>query len=132
MSILLDMFLLCCHLSLSLSFHSLQWQILSHYLFLCLRQDAGLPFKKGDILTIMNQEDSFWWQAIRYGEHDLAKLIPSQMLEERYASLSVPSLSCSLLSLFHPPFFLSLSQTSPNSSPVRCWRNSRYYYVTLS
>ncbi|CAI8042129.1 MAGUK p55 subfamily member 2, partial [Geodia barretti] len=46
-------------------------------------QDAGLPFKKGDILTIMNQEDSFWWQAIRYGEHDLAKLIPSQMLEER-------------------------------------------------
>ena len=32
----------------------------------------------------MNQEDSFWWQAVRYGEHDLAKLIPSQMLEERY------------------------------------------------
>lgn len=31
----------------------------------------------------MNQEDSFWWQAVRYGEHDLAKLIPSQMLEER-------------------------------------------------
>ena len=32
----------------------------------------------------MNQEDSFWWQAVRYGEHELAKLIPSQMLEERY------------------------------------------------
>lgn len=46
-------------------------------------QDAGLPFKKGDILTVMNQEDSFWWQAVRYGEHELAKLIPSQMLEER-------------------------------------------------
>ena len=50
-------------------------------------QDAGLPFKKGDVLTVMNQEDSFWWQAVRYGERDLAKLIPSQMLEERYKNM---------------------------------------------
>ena len=44
----------------------------------------------------MNQEDSFWWQAVRHGEHDLAKLIPSQMLEERsaltlYFHMNVPN-----------------------------------------
>lgn len=46
-------------------------------------QDAGMPFKKGDIIKVLNQEDSFWWQAVHYGEHETAGLIPSQMLEER-------------------------------------------------
>jgi len=46
-------------------------------------QDAGLNFRKGDILKVLNQEDSFWWQAMRYGEHQTAGLVPSQMLEER-------------------------------------------------
>ena len=25
-------------------------------------QDAGMPFRAGDIIKILNQEDSFWWQ----------------------------------------------------------------------
>ena len=25
-------------------------------------QDAGLGFRRGDILMVLNQEDSFWWQ----------------------------------------------------------------------
>ena len=46
-------------------------------------QDAGLSFRKGDILKVLNQEDSFWWQAMRVGEHQVAGLIPSLILEER-------------------------------------------------
>lgn len=25
-------------------------------------QDAGMPFRRGDIIRILNQEDNFWWQ----------------------------------------------------------------------
>ena len=25
-------------------------------------QDAGMQFRRGDIIKILNQEDSFWWQ----------------------------------------------------------------------
>ncbi|XP_070569909.1 protein PALS2-like isoform X2 [Ptychodera flava] len=46
-------------------------------------QDAGLPFKPGDILQIVDQEDSNWWQARHVDENSPAGLIPSQQLEER-------------------------------------------------
>ena len=48
-------------------------------------QDAGLLFRRGDILQVLNQEDSFWWQAVRYTDTQIAGLVPSQMLEERYS-----------------------------------------------
>ncbi|XP_071833486.1 protein PALS1-like isoform X2 [Apostichopus japonicus] len=43
-------------------------------------KELGLSFDKGDILHIINQEDSNWWQAHRDGEDDqsLAGLIPSK------------------------------------------------------
>lgn len=46
-------------------------------------QEAGMQFQKGDILRILNQDDSFWWQAIKYGENQIAGLVPSRVLEER-------------------------------------------------
>ena len=32
---------------------------------------------------VLGQDDTFWWQACKYGSHSAAGLIPSQQLEER-------------------------------------------------
>ncbi|XP_044035727.1 MAGUK p55 subfamily member 3 isoform X2 [Siniperca chuatsi] len=47
-------------------------------------QEAGLPFKRGDILQVVSQEDATWWQAKRVGDCNLrAALIPSTQFQER-------------------------------------------------
>uniref|UniRef100_A0A665WI33 Membrane protein, palmitoylated 3b (MAGUK p55 subfamily member 3) n=1 Tax=Echeneis naucrates TaxID=173247 RepID=A0A665WI33_ECHNA len=46
-------------------------------------QEAGLPFRKGDILQVVSQEDSTWWQAKKVGDCNLrAALIPSTQFQE--------------------------------------------------
>ncbi|XP_050508348.1 protein PALS1 isoform X2 [Diabrotica virgifera virgifera] len=42
-------------------------------------RELGIGFQKGDVLHIISQEDSNWWQAYREGEEDqtLAGLVPS-------------------------------------------------------
>lgn len=51
-------------------------------------QDAGMPFRRGDIIKILNQEDNFWWQAVKAGDHMVAGLVPSLILEERRRAYS--------------------------------------------
>ncbi|XP_046734662.1 MAGUK p55 subfamily member 7-like isoform X4 [Diprion similis] len=47
-------------------------------------KEAGLDFVKGDILHIVTQDDSHWWQARREGDRNMrAGLIPSRALQER-------------------------------------------------
>ncbi|XP_041858067.1 MAGUK p55 subfamily member 3 isoform X2 [Melanotaenia boesemani] len=47
-------------------------------------QEAGLPFKRGDILQVVTQDDPTWWQAKRMGDSNLrAGLIPSKQFQER-------------------------------------------------
>ncbi|XP_028990661.1 MAGUK p55 subfamily member 3-like isoform X2 [Betta splendens] len=47
-------------------------------------QEAGLPFKRGDILQVVSQEDATWWQAKRVGDCNLrAALVPSAQFQER-------------------------------------------------
>ncbi|XP_075890328.1 MAGUK p55 subfamily member 3-like [Nelusetta ayraudi] len=47
-------------------------------------QEAGLPFKRRDILQVVSQEDTTWWQAKRVGDCNLrAALIPSTQFQER-------------------------------------------------
>lgn len=47
-------------------------------------KEAGLGFKRGDILHIVSQDDSYWWQARREDERTTrAGLIPSRALQER-------------------------------------------------
>jgi len=45
-------------------------------------QQAGIAFKRGEILQIVSQNDSHWWQAIRAGDSQKAGLIPSPELQE--------------------------------------------------
>uniref|UniRef100_A0A8C4GTW3 MAGUK p55 scaffold protein 3b n=1 Tax=Dicentrarchus labrax TaxID=13489 RepID=A0A8C4GTW3_DICLA len=63
-------------------------------------QEAGLPFKRGDILQVVSQEDATWWQAKRVGDCNLrAALVPSTQFQERgfqYVGLC-PSYLCSSL-----------------------------------
>ncbi|KAG6446497.1 MAGUK p55 subfamily member 7 isoform X2 [Manduca sexta] len=46
-------------------------------------KEAGLDFKKGDVLHIVSQDDAYWWQARREGDKVMrAGLIPSRALQE--------------------------------------------------
>uniref|UniRef100_A0A3Q2V5W5 MAGUK p55 scaffold protein 3a n=1 Tax=Haplochromis burtoni TaxID=8153 RepID=A0A3Q2V5W5_HAPBU len=46
-------------------------------------QEAGLPFKRGDIIQVVTQDDPTWWQAKRVGDSNLrAGLIPSKQFQE--------------------------------------------------
>ncbi|XP_066513926.1 MAGUK p55 subfamily member 7-like [Hoplias malabaricus] len=59
-------------------------------------KDAGLEFRRGDVLQIVSQEDDTWWQARRHGDANLrAGLIPSRQLQERRVALQRPE------ALFH-------------------------------
>ncbi|XP_051784950.1 MAGUK p55 subfamily member 7 isoform X3 [Erpetoichthys calabaricus] len=54
-------------------------------------KEAGLIFKKGDILQIMSQDDATWWQAKREGDaNPRAGLIPSKQFQERRFSQRRP------------------------------------------
>ncbi|XP_030830128.1 MAGUK p55 subfamily member 6-like [Strongylocentrotus purpuratus] len=46
-------------------------------------QEVGLPFRRGDILCVVERDDMEWWQAYVVGEEGQSGLIPSQDLEER-------------------------------------------------
>uniref|UniRef100_A0A8C9XWI8 MAGUK p55 scaffold protein 3 n=1 Tax=Sander lucioperca TaxID=283035 RepID=A0A8C9XWI8_SANLU len=71
-------------------------------------QEAGLPFKRGDILQVVSQEDATWWQAKKIGDCNLrAALIPSTQFQERYTlninlSSLLPPLTLSSLPACHP------------------------------
>uniref|UniRef100_A0A182JLT1 Uncharacterized protein n=1 Tax=Anopheles atroparvus TaxID=41427 RepID=A0A182JLT1_ANOAO len=47
-------------------------------------KEAGLGFQRGEVLHIVSQDDSYWWQARKEGEKTTrAGLIPSRALQER-------------------------------------------------
>ncbi|XP_012510302.1 PREDICTED: MAGUK p55 subfamily member 7 [Propithecus coquereli] len=54
-------------------------------------KEAGLSFRKGDILQIMSQDDATWWQAKHEGDaRPRAGLIPSKHFQERRLALRRP------------------------------------------
>uniref|UniRef100_A0A8C7XM05 MAGUK p55 scaffold protein 3b n=1 Tax=Oryzias sinensis TaxID=183150 RepID=A0A8C7XM05_9TELE len=57
-------------------------------------QEAGLPFRKRNILQVVCQEDATWWQAKRVGDCNLrAGLIPSTQFQERAFLLELDFMS---------------------------------------
>ncbi|XP_039219817.1 MAGUK p55 subfamily member 7 isoform X1 [Crotalus tigris] len=51
-------------------------------------KEAGLPFRKGDILQIMSQDDATWWQAkLESDANPRAGLVPSKHFQERRLAL---------------------------------------------
>nr|XP_012644244.1 MAGUK p55 subfamily member 7 isoform X3 [Microcebus murinus] len=56
-------------------------------------KEAGLSFRKGDILQIMSQDDATWWQAKHEGDASpRAGLIPSKHFQERRLALRRPEI----------------------------------------
>lgn len=54
-------------------------------------REAGLAFRKGDVLQIMSQDDATWWQAKHEGDaNPRAGLIPSKQFQERRFALRKP------------------------------------------
>uniref|UniRef100_A0AAY5K6K0 Membrane protein, palmitoylated 3a (MAGUK p55 subfamily member 3) n=1 Tax=Esox lucius TaxID=8010 RepID=A0AAY5K6K0_ESOLU len=75
-------------------------------------QEAGLPFKRGDILQVVTQDDPTWWQAKRVGDSNLrAGLIPSKLFQERARSPKPSILPPGVLPSAHPLFSLACPPT---------------------
>lgn len=68
--------------------------------------DAGVGFRKGDILEIVDQTDALWWQARKLPSHACcAGLVPSSSLLQR-CGLPPPTRRV-------PDLFQTLTQSSP-------------------
>ncbi|XP_021070245.1 MAGUK p55 subfamily member 7 isoform X1 [Mus pahari] len=75
-------------------------------------KEAGLSFRKGDILQIMSQDDVTWWQAKHEGDaNPRAGLIPSKHFQERRLALRRPEI------VVQP---LKLSNTKSYEETVEC------------
>uniref|UniRef100_A0A8D0T5L8 MAGUK p55 subfamily member 7 n=1 Tax=Sus scrofa TaxID=9823 RepID=A0A8D0T5L8_PIG len=56
-------------------------------------KEAGLSFKRGEILQIVSQDDATWWQAKHEGDaNPRAGLIPSKHFQERRLALRRPEI----------------------------------------
>ncbi|KAM9333656.1 MAGUK p55 subfamily member 7 isoform 1-T3 [Pholidichthys leucotaenia] len=97
-------------------------------------KEAGLAFKSGSILQIMNQDDATWWQAKHEGNtNPCAGLIPSKLFQERRFALRRPAVS--LLpqrtlsrrsSGFRRSFRLSRRDKKTNKSMYECKKSDLY------
>ncbi|KAI4562282.1 hypothetical protein MJT46_011244 [Ovis ammon polii x Ovis aries] len=96
-------------------------------------KEAGLSFKKGDILQIMSQDDATWWQAKHEGDaNPRAGLIPSKHFQERRLALRRPEIVQPLKvsnrksSGFRRSFRLSRKDKKTNKSMYECKRSDQY------
>ncbi|XP_052339249.1 MAGUK p55 subfamily member 7-like [Oncorhynchus keta] len=98
-------------------------------------KEAGLAFKRGDILQIMSQDDANWWQAKQDGHaNPRAGLIPSKQFQERRFALRRPDasvlqpqkISNRRSSGFRRSFRLSRRDKKTNKSMYECKKSEQY------
>ncbi|KAF4084778.1 hypothetical protein AMELA_G00109790 [Ameiurus melas] len=96
-------------------------------------KEAGMAFKKGDVLRVMSQEDSTWWQAkIEGGANPRAGLIPSKHFQERRFALQQPTANTQPQKISRKPsvlrrsFRLSKRGKKTNKSMYECKKSERY------
>uniref|UniRef100_A0ABK0L2N6 MAGUK p55 subfamily member 7 n=1 Tax=Rattus norvegicus TaxID=10116 RepID=A0ABK0L2N6_RAT len=97
-------------------------------------KEAGLSFRKGDILQIMSQDDATWWQAKHEGDtNPRAGLIPSKHFQERRLALRRPEIVVQPLKLsnrkssgFRRSFRLSRKDKKTNKSMYECKKSEQY------
>ncbi|XP_043823323.1 MAGUK p55 subfamily member 7 isoform X3 [Dromiciops gliroides] len=108
-------------------------------------KEAGLSFKKGDILQIMSQDDATWWQAKHEGDaNPRAGLIPSKHFQERRFALRRPEVLVQPLKVsnrksyeetveceeieagFRRSFRLSRKDKKTNKSMYECKKSDQY------
>uniref|UniRef100_A0A674A2Y3 MAGUK p55 scaffold protein 3 n=1 Tax=Salmo trutta TaxID=8032 RepID=A0A674A2Y3_SALTR len=82
-------------------------------------QEAGLPFKRGDILQVVTQDDPTWWQAKRVGDSNLrAGLIPSKLFQESPQPPPLPSVPPLPTPLILPSGYLPSAHPCPPLLPA--------------
>ncbi|XP_071416137.1 MAGUK p55 subfamily member 7 isoform X2 [Pithys albifrons albifrons] len=97
-------------------------------------KEAGLAFRKGDILQIMSQDDATWWQAKHEGDaNPRAGLIPSKHFQERRVAVRRPEVQIQPLKIsnrkssgFRRSFRLSRKDKKTNKSMYECKKSDQY------
>uniref|UniRef100_A0A8C1ZLI5 Membrane protein, palmitoylated 7a (MAGUK p55 subfamily member 7) n=1 Tax=Cyprinus carpio TaxID=7962 RepID=A0A8C1ZLI5_CYPCA len=90
-------------------------------------KEAGLAFRKGDILQVMSQDDATWWQAKLEGDGNLrAGLIPSKPFQERLQWLEKKKKKNRRNTGLRRSFRLSRRDKKTNKSMYECKRNEQY------
>ncbi|XP_068091825.1 MAGUK p55 subfamily member 7 isoform X2 [Hyperolius riggenbachi] len=97
-------------------------------------KEAGLAFRKGDVLQIMSQDDATWWQAKHEGDaNPRAGLIPSKQFQERRFALRKPVVltqpqktSNRKSSGFRRSFRLSRKDRKTNKFMYECKKSDQY------
>uniref|UniRef100_A0A8C1XXT1 Membrane protein, palmitoylated 7a (MAGUK p55 subfamily member 7) n=1 Tax=Cyprinus carpio TaxID=7962 RepID=A0A8C1XXT1_CYPCA len=90
-------------------------------------KEAGLAFRKGDILQVMSQDDATWWQAKLEGDGNLrAGLIPSKPFQESLLFFCLYLFLSSSPAGLRRSFRLSRRDKKTNKSMYECKRNEQY------
>ncbi|KAG8443313.1 hypothetical protein GDO86_011924 [Hymenochirus boettgeri] len=97
-------------------------------------KEAGLSFRKGDILQIMSQDDATWWQAKHEGDaNPRAGLIPSKQFQERRFALRKPAVANQPQKVpnrkssgFRRSFRLSRKDRKTNKFMYECKKSDQY------